>query len=153
MQLFIAYMKLNSTWHPVFLFAKSGNPTHKGFVRSDSGHHLSSNVPCSLTQATLFWNRLCPLPTFPGGWVVKNLPDNAGDAGDTGWIPGSGRSPGGGQGNPSSILARRISRTEEAGGLQSTGLKRVEHGWARRHACPLSPQGLCTYSFFCWECF
>ena len=32
--------------------------------------------------------------------VVKNLPANAGDIRDTGLIPGSGRSPGGGQGNP-----------------------------------------------------
>ena len=32
--------------------------------------------------------------------VVKNLPANAGHIGDMGPIPGSGRSPGGGQGNP-----------------------------------------------------
>ena len=31
--------------------------------------------------------------------VVKNLPANAGDIRDEGWIPGSGRSPGGGNGN------------------------------------------------------
>ena len=31
---------------------------------------------------------------------VKNLPANAGDAEDEGLIPGSGRSPGGGNGNP-----------------------------------------------------
>ena len=37
---------------------------------------------------------------FPGGAVVKKLPANTGDAGDTGSIPGSGRSPGGGNGNP-----------------------------------------------------
>ena len=37
---------------------------------------------------------------FPGGTVVKNLPANAGDARDVGSIPGSGRSPGGGNGNP-----------------------------------------------------
>ena len=34
---------------------------------------------------------------FPGGSVVKNLPTKAGDAGS---IPGSGRSPGEGNGNP-----------------------------------------------------
>ena len=33
---------------------------------------------------------------FPGGSVVKNLPANAGD---TGLVPGSGRSPGVGNGN------------------------------------------------------
>ena len=32
--------------------------------------------------------------------MVKNLPANAGDTGDAGLIPGSGRSPGGGHGNP-----------------------------------------------------
>ena len=32
--------------------------------------------------------------------VVKNLPANPGDARDVGSIPGSGRSPGGGHGNP-----------------------------------------------------
>ena len=36
---------------------------------------------------------------FPGGSVVKNPPANAGDARDMGSIPGSGRSPGGGNGN------------------------------------------------------
>ena len=31
---------------------------------------------------------------------VKNSPANVGDVRDVGWIPGSGRSPGGGKGNP-----------------------------------------------------
>ena len=35
----------------------------------------------------------------PGGSVVKNLPANAGDAGDPNAISGWGRSPGGGNGN------------------------------------------------------
>ena len=33
--------------------------------------------------------------------VVKNLPANTGDSKDPGLIPGLGRSPGGGNGNPS----------------------------------------------------
>ena len=38
---------------------------------------------------------------FPGGTVVKkNLPANAADTGHVGSIPGLGRSPGGGHGNP-----------------------------------------------------
>ena len=32
--------------------------------------------------------------------MVKNPPADAGDAGDTGSVPGSGRSPGEGNGNP-----------------------------------------------------
>ena len=37
---------------------------------------------------------------FPGGSVVKNPSTNAGDIGDVHSIPGSGRSPGDGNGNP-----------------------------------------------------
>ena len=36
----------------------------------------------------------------PGDSGVKNLPPNAGDAGDMGLIPGLGRFPGEGNGNP-----------------------------------------------------
>ena len=32
--------------------------------------------------------------------MIKNLPANTGDSGDAGSIPGSGRSSGGGSGNP-----------------------------------------------------
>ena len=55
--------------------------------------------------------------------MVKNLPANAGDAGDTGLSPGLGRSPGGGHGNHST--AWRNPWTEEPGGLQSMGSQRV----------------------------
>ena len=37
---------------------------------------------------------------FPGGSVVTNPPANAGAPGDAGLIAESGRSPGGGNGNP-----------------------------------------------------
>ena len=37
---------------------------------------------------------------FPGGRMVKNLPANIGDTGDRSLIPGWGRSPGIGNGNP-----------------------------------------------------
>ena len=37
---------------------------------------------------------------FPGGAGVKNLPANAGDTRDAGSIPGLGKFPGGGHGNP-----------------------------------------------------
>ena len=58
---------------------------------------------------------------FPGGSDIK---DSACSAGDLGSIPGSGRSPG--EGNTcSSILAWRISWTEELGGLQSLELQRA----------------------------
>ena len=47
--------------------------------------------------------------------VVKNLPVKVGDIRDRGSIPGLGRSPGGGPGSHSSILAWRIPRTEDPG--------------------------------------
>ena len=59
--------------------------------------------------------------------VVKNPPANAGDIRDMGSIPGSGRSPGKGNGNPSHILAWRIPWTEEPGKLQSMGFQGVRH--------------------------
>ena len=59
--------------------------------------------------------------------VVKNLLANTGDVRDVGSIPESGRSPGGGMATHSSILAWRISWTEEPSRLQSTGSQRVRH--------------------------
>ena len=62
--------------------------------------------------------------------MVKDPPANAGDVRDTGSIPGSGRSPGGGHGNPSNILAWRSPWTEEPGGLWSIRSQRVGHYWS-----------------------
>ena len=45
---------------------------------------------------------------FPGGTEVKNLPASAGPAVDAGSFPGSGRSPGGGNSNPSQYSCRGI---------------------------------------------
>ena len=61
--------------------------------------------------------------------VVKNLPGNAGDVREVGSIPGSGRSSGGGHGNPLHLFLPEESRTEEPGGLQSMGSQRVRHEW------------------------
>ena len=59
--------------------------------------------------------------------VVKNPLVNAGDVRDASSIPGLGRSPEEGNGNPLRYSARTISGTEEVGGLQSMGSQRV--GW------------------------
>ena len=61
---------------------------------------------------------------FPGGSDNK---ESACSEGDPGWISGSGRSPEEGHATHSSILAWRIPRTEEPGGLQSVGSQRVGH--------------------------
>ena len=59
--------------------------------------------------------------------VVNNPPANAGDARDVDLILGLGRSPGEGMETHSSILALKVPRTEEPGGLQSMGLQKVRH--------------------------
>ena len=59
--------------------------------------------------------------------VVKNPSASAGDVRNKGSIPGSGRSPGGGDATHSSILAWRIPWTEEPGRLQSIGSQGVGH--------------------------
>ena len=55
---------------------------------------------------------------FPGGSVVKNLPANARDVGS---IPGSGRSPGGGNDKLLQDPCLGNPQTEEPGGLQFMG--------------------------------
>ena len=50
---------------------------------------------------------------------------SAHNAGDLGSIPGSGRSPGEGNGNPFQYSARKIPWTEEPDRLQSMGSQRV----------------------------
>ena len=59
--------------------------------------------------------------------VVRNLPASAGNIRDVGSIPGLGRSPGGGHGNPLQYSCLENSRTEEPGRLQSIGSQRVRH--------------------------
>ena len=69
--------------------------------------------------------------------MVTNLPANAGDARDVGSIPGLGRFPGVGSGNPLQHSSWRIPWTEEP------------EGGATAHGVPKSQTGLstctCTY--------
>ena len=59
--------------------------------------------------------------------MIKNLPANSEDVRDAGLILGLEDTLEEGMATHSSILAWRISWTEEPGGLQSTGSKRVGH--------------------------
>ena len=61
---------------------------------------------------------------FPGG---SDGEESAYNAGDPGSIPGSGRSPGKGNGNPLQHLTWRIPWTEEPCGLQFVGLEKIRH--------------------------
>ena len=64
---------------------------------------------------------------FPDSLVVKNSPAVAGDTGDAGSMPGSGRFPEGGNGNPLQYSCLGIRWTEEPGRLQSMG----SQSWTR----------------------
>ena len=59
---------------------------------------------------------------FPGGAVVKNPHAIAADSRDKSLIPGSGRSPGVGRGNPLQYSCLENSSTEGPGGLQFVGV-------------------------------
>ena len=54
----------------------------------------------------------------PGGSVVKSPPASLGDTRDTSWVPGSGRSAGGGNGNP--LLYSCLENPMDRGAWQAT---------------------------------
>ena len=59
--------------------------------------------------------------------MVKNPPVNTGGIRDAGLIPGLGRSPRWGNGDPLQYFAWKIPWTEEPGRLWSIGLQRVKY--------------------------
>ena len=70
------------------------------------------------------------LKGFPGGSVVNNPPANARDLG---LIPGLGKSPGVGSGNPLQYSCLGNLLDEEPGEFQSMGLQRVRQDLAAEH--------------------
>ena len=70
---------------------------------------------------------------FPAGTVVKNPPANAGDARDAGWIPGSGRSPGDGSGNPLQYSCLENSMDRGAWWVTVHGVTKSQTDWAHTH--------------------
>ena len=61
---------------------------------------------------------------FPVALVVKYAPTNEGDVRDAGSIPGSGRSPGGGPGNPFQYSCLENPMNRGAWWTTVTGLQR-----------------------------
>ena len=68
--------------------------------------------------------------------MVKNPPANAGDAGAMGSISGLGRSLGGGNGQPTPVFlpGEFHEQRSPVSYIQSTGLQRVGHDGATKHA-------------------
>ena len=90
-----------------------GSPYNANSVITDFAQGLGSTL-CWYLRASL-------VPQ-----TVKDPPANARDLSS---IPASGRPPEKGMATHSSVLAWRISWTEEPGGLQSMGSDRVRHDW------------------------
>ena len=76
-----------------------------------------------LDKRKFFNNRITG---FPGGTMLKNLPANAGDAGDMGSIPGLGRFPGAENGNPLQYSGKSHEQRSLAG-YSPLGLQIVRH--------------------------
>ena len=87
----------------------------QGTLKSLLKHH--SSKPSILWCSAFFMG-------FPGGSEVKVSACNVRDLGS---IPGSGRSPGEGNGNPLQYSCLGNPWMEEPGGLQSMGSQRVGH--------------------------
>ena len=66
--------------------------------------------------------------------MVKNLPASAGDGRDEGLISGSGRFPGGGNGNPLQYSCLENPMTKGAWWTSPWGHGRVGHDLAAEHA-------------------
>ena len=93
---------------------------------------MSSSTKTWHSQDSVFShpNSLLLLVLYPGDGDFPGASDgkeSARNAGDPGWIPGLGRAPGEGKATHSSLLAWRISLTEEPSGLQSMGLQSQTH--------------------------
>ena len=75
-------------------------------------------------------NNSVAIKPFPGNSVVKNRPANAADTGEVCSIPGSGRSPRGGQGNSLQGSGLENPMDRRAEGLQSIVLHRAGDNWS-----------------------
>ena len=100
---------------------------------------LFQSLPFTWHIQTVYASYNC-LWVFPGASVLKNPPANAGNAGDEGSIPGSGRSHGGGNGN--SLQYSCLGNLMDRGAWQTT-----VHGVTKGQTWPSMQAQL----FVCWD--
>jgi len=99
------------------------------------------------------WGKMVIYMGFSGGSPVKESACNAGNIGDVGLIPGSGRSPGGGHGNP--FQCSYLENPMNWGACQATvyEVTKSQTQLKRQHTCPHGY--MCTYGWvpllFTWN--
>ena len=81
----------------------------------------------------------CTSPTRNSGSVIKNPPANAGDAGDVGWIPGSGRFPWRRKWHPTPVFLP--GKSYGAWWATVHGITKVGHDWGtqQQQSCEWVP--------------
>ena len=94
------------------------------------------------TTEQLHFFKFTSIPTvcFPGG---SDSTESTCNAGDLGLIPGLGRSPGGGNGNPLQYSFLENPMDRDPSRLQSMELHRAGHDWATKHTA-YTPQSTLT---------
>ena len=121
------------------------------FVQSLSGIWLYYPMDCSMPglPATVQKHQFFSPQGFPCSSDGK---ESACNAGDLGWIPGSGRSLQKNMATHCTIPVWKIPWTEELGRLQSIGLQRVRHDWATNSNSLLSGLNLTSVHDYWEEC-
>ena len=111
------------------------------FLHSDAFAQCTQNslpppnlIRPSISFKTQFDGFFSRIRGFPRGSVVKNLPANAGDSGDTGSIPGSGRCPGLENGNLLQYSCLENPMEQKRLVSCSPWNHRVRHNWACMHS-------------------
>ena len=96
-------------------------------------HETSARTWCTVARALmdLFYRGTDAIQGFPGGWVVKNPPGNAGVAEVAVLIPGSGRSLGEGNGSLRQYSCLGNPMDGEAWRAAVHGITRFKQDWAQ----------------------
>ena len=116
--------QLNLYFYNICSFYYLNNHMVSSQIMFNKTYQICSFYFCWELSGYNLWAMISSFLGFPGGSEGKASVYNVGDLGS---IPGSGRSPGEGNGNYSSTLAWKSPWTEKPGRLQPVGLQRVGH--------------------------
>ena len=109
-------------WGGLLPSPPSSTPGGKRLQKQKAGIRLRHEAAPHPTQGPSWHLRVKNVESEPRGFpvalVVKNPPANTDNTGDAGLIPGSGRSPGGGRGNP--LQCSSLGSPKERGAGRTT---------------------------------